>query len=239
MRIWIAALMLLTACVTPPEESGRPLPVPYLHPTARLVLPEEIHGIRVARVAQSSGPLDVFAHYAAPGLALTVYVYPASMLPDPSLEAHFQAAMAAVKYQWGVETAEHLVFPPVVDPRLPALGALFEADRAPLPIGVVTVYKACSHIVKFRLSSARSMTHDQRMEILDFALDAVLPRDYAFKALQSVGATSCVVDILNSADPSRALADDCQVVWKPESGAEGLKQALCDALDAKVAAQSR
>jgi hypothetical protein len=237
MRIAAAVIsaVLVTACATSSSDSHQALNAPYLHPSARLTFPAEILGMRASDLHEF-GPRDIAANYQAPGVLLTVYVYPAAMLPDPSLDAHFQEAMSAVRYKWGVETARRLELPLKDDPRGPALGAVFEVDRIPRVFGVLTVFKACSHIVKFRLSSDDTLSQERRFEILDAALDAVLPRDFARKGLESFGPDGCGVEVLESKGVSHASADGCQVFWNPQSGPLGLQTALCAAIDARVAA---
>lgn len=173
-------------------------------------------------------------------MVLTVYIYPVNMLPDPSIEAHFQQALMAVRHEWGTETAEKLEFRQRgYDPRLPALAAAFEMERAPHPLGVLSVHKACSHIVKFRLSSDRTVPEQRRFELLDAALDAVLPRDFAVQGLESFGDAKCKIEFVKTADPTHVSTDGCTVYRNPATGPEAVQKALCDALDAKVAAQSR
>ena len=71
MRIVAITLTLLAAgCATPAGNSGKPLEAPYLHPTARLVFPEEILGIRVSDLREL-GPRDISGNYRASGVALT------------------------------------------------------------------------------------------------------------------------------------------------------------------------
>jgi hypothetical protein len=238
MRIALGVLILIIACAAPPSvEPGRELRAPYLHPTARLVFPEQILDLRVSDVHEF-GPSDVSASYRATGVLLTVYIYPANLIPGGVLDDHLNAALMAIREQWGVETATRLDLALDGDPRGPALAALFEVDRPPGVSGVLSVFQACSHVVKFRLSSGRAVTQDRRFEILDAAAtDAVLPRDFTMKALESFGPGACGVEFTESEGESHASGDGCEVFWNPDSGPDGLEQALCAALDAKVASQ--
>ena len=232
----LALAVLNAACASTSASTGRSLRAPYLHPTARLTLPDQIQGIRASDVHEFR-PLDVAASYAGSGVLLTVYIYPANVIPDASLQAHFDAAMTAVGQKRGIRTANHLELPLKDDPRGPAR-AVFEAtDRYPPVHGVLTVFQACSHIVKFRLSSDGTVSQARRFEMLDVALEAVLPRDFATKALESFGPGSCGVEVVEAKEGTRASADGCQVFWNPQSGPLGLQTALCAALDAKIAAR--